>query len=163
MVWAFDTLARYLCRVSHPGDSADPDRHHRQANAHAIQFFNMLFGACPIEPSPSARPTSPGQENVRIAVEGDLHGDALHDLYIISRRIFGWQEAENSPAARLDAVDMTGKTAAISVDVNIDRLARTKARQFRLFEIRGHPNVERQKIITPDPARRVDLARRSAG
>jgi hypothetical protein len=70
------------------------------------------------------------------AVEDDLHGDALHDLREVTRRVVGRQQSEFEPARRGKAVDMAGQRhARIAVDFDLDRLAAPHMRQLRLLEI----------------------------
>src|ERR1700733_13894492 len=83
------------------------------------------------------------QLEVRLPVQDGLDRQALNDLDVVARRVFGWQQAERSPTARLNAVDMAWETFAVGVDAKVCRQARMHVYKLRFAKVRRHPYVER--------------------
>src|ERR1700723_199099 len=88
------------------------------------------------------------QAQLMIAVlaffEDELHRDALHYFYVISRGVFGRQQAGARAAGTGDAVHVGFVGAAVGVHFNFRGLAGPHVLQLRFFVVCGDPDfVER--------------------
>src|ERR1700739_153193 len=74
-------------------------------------------------------------------LQNDLNRNSLDNLYVISSRIFGWQQAEDRARSSRDAVNMTVVCASVRVELDRRFLANTHVFELGLFEIRGDPHL----------------------
>src|ERR1700679_285350 len=74
--------------------------------------------------------------------EVDPNRNTLHDLHVVARRIFRWEEAERRTGSSANLLDHTRKLpSAKSVDFNLHFLARLHLLQLSLLEVGGNPEV----------------------
>src|SRR3954464_292362 len=78
---------------------------------------------------------------VLVRIEHDAHRNALHDLHVISRRIFWGKEAEARAASASDSEHLTLVLPASGIDFDINGLPRFHIAKLGLFEIRSDPNI----------------------
>src|SRR5579859_6206754 len=74
-------------------------------------------------------------------VENNLHGDALHDLHVISRSILRRQEAKAGSTRARDAVYLAIVLSSVGVKFDRDSLSGAHVTQLSFFEVGGNPDV----------------------
>src|SRR5882724_1302924 len=74
-------------------------------------------------------------------IEHDLHRNPLHNLHVISRRVFRRQQTQHCARRPCNRVHMPVQRFSVRIHFYFRFLSRLHLLQLRLFEIRRHPNV----------------------
>src|SRR5438477_243539 len=73
-------------------------------------------------------------------INHDLDRYALHDLDIIARGVFRWQQTERRTRARLNAVHVSPEDLVrVGIHADTRRLSRAHVPKLRLLEVRHDP------------------------
>src|SRR5947207_1015432 len=81
---------------------------------------------------------------IRLLVENNLDGNALHDLDVVACRILRWQQTEARARSSLNAVHVSFENfIGIGINPDLNRLSRFQLTKLTLFEVGRDPDLSR--------------------
>src|SRR5438132_8482891 len=96
---------------------------------------------------------------IRVGLELNAHGNALHDFHVIAGRIFRRKETRFRSGRATDGRHVSLPIPVERVDVNVDCLPEAHASKLRLLEVRCDPETIQRNDIEQLLSRRNILAR----